>query len=119
MIALFPGSFDPFTNGHLDVAERVCAIADRLVIGVGVNPAKRGLIAPEERVRLIREATGHLGGVEVVLLQGATMDEASRLGATPPRRSSTVRSGALTPGGFRPVRPSHTSPQAPCANSWV
>ena len=82
MIALFPGSFDPFTNGHLDVAERVCAIADRLIIGVGANPTKRGLIAPEERVRLIREATGHLSGVEVVLLQGATMDEASRLGAT-------------------------------------
>ena len=77
MIALFPGSFDPFTNGHLDVAERVSAIADRLIIGVGANPAKRGLIAPEERVRLIREATGHLGGVEVVLLQGATMDEAA------------------------------------------
>ena len=74
MIALFPGSFDPFTNGHLDVVERVCAIADRLIIGVGANPAKRGLIA--------REATGHLGGVEVILLQGATMDEASRLGAT-------------------------------------
>ena len=81
MIALFPGSFDPFTNGHLDVAERVCAIADRLIIGVGANPAKRGLIAPEERVALIREATAHLGGVEVVLLQGSTMDEASRLGA--------------------------------------
>ena len=44
MIALFPGSFDPFTNGHLDVAERVCAIAERRLIGVGTNPAKRGLI---------------------------------------------------------------------------
>ena len=53
MIALFPGSFDPFTNGHLDVAQRVCAIADRLIIGVGANPAKRGLIAPEDRVALI------------------------------------------------------------------
>ena len=82
MIALFPGSFDPFTNGHLDVAQRVSAVAERLIIGVGANPAKRGLIDPAERVGLIRDATAHLTGVDVVLLQGATMDEASRLGAT-------------------------------------
>ena len=50
MIALFPGSFDPFTFGHLDVAERAAAVADRLIIGVGINSAKRGLIAPEDRV---------------------------------------------------------------------
>ena len=47
MIALFPGSFDPFTNGHLDVAQRVSAVAERLIIGVGANPAKRGLIDPK------------------------------------------------------------------------
>ena len=82
MIALFPGSFDPFTFGHLDVVERVAAVADRLIIGVGINPAKRGLIAPEDRVGLVREATAHLSGVEVTLLAGATMDEAARLGAT-------------------------------------
>ena len=82
MIALFPGSFDPFTNGHLDVAERLAAVADRLIIGLGVNPAKRGLIAPADRVDLIREATAHLTGVEVTALSGATMDEAARLGAT-------------------------------------
>lgn len=82
MIALFPGSFDPFTNGHLDVAERAVAVADRLIIGVGINPAKRGLIAPADRVDLIREATAHLTGVEVTALSGATMDEAARLGAT-------------------------------------
>ena len=79
MIALFPGSFDPFTFGHLDVAERAAAVADRLIIGVGINPAKRGLIAPEDRVDLVREATAYLPGVEVTLLAGATMDEASRL----------------------------------------
>jgi len=63
-------------------AERVAAVADRLIIGVGVNPAKRGLIAPADRVDLIREATAHLTGVEVTALSGATMDEAARLGAT-------------------------------------
>ena len=82
MIALFPGSFDPFTFGHLDVVERAAAVADRLIIGVGINPAKRGLIAPEDRVGLVREATAHLSGVEVTLLAGATMDEAARRGAT-------------------------------------
>ena len=73
MIALFPGSFDPFTLGHLDVAERAAAVADRLIIGVGINPAKRGLIAPEDRVDLVREATAYLPGVEVTLLAGATL----------------------------------------------
>ena len=82
MIALFPGSFDPFTFGHLNVVERAAAVADRLIIGVGINPAKRGLIAPEDRVGLVREATAHLSGVEVTLLAGATMDEAARRGAT-------------------------------------
>ena len=81
MIALFPGSFDPFTNGHLDVAQRAAAVADLLIIGVGINPAKRGLIEPARRVALIEEATAHLERVEVVALSGATMDEARRLGA--------------------------------------
>lgn len=81
MIALFPGSFDPFTNGHLDVAQRVAEVADLLIIGVGINPAKRGLIEPARRVALIEEATAHLERVEVVALSGATMDEARRLGA--------------------------------------
>lgn len=82
MIALFPGSFDPFTNGHLDVARRAAAVADRLIIGVGVNPAKRALLTPRERVALIAEATAHLPGVEVVELSGATMDAAAALGVT-------------------------------------
>lgn len=81
MIILFPGSFDPFTNGHLDVAERASALAEHLIIGVGANPTKRALIPPQDRVDLIREATSHLPNVEAALLRGATADEARRLGA--------------------------------------
>ena len=81
MILLFPGSFDPFTLGHLDVAERAAAVAERLIIGVGTNPLKRGFISPRARVTLIAAATSHLANVEVVLLRGATVDEAIRLGA--------------------------------------
>lgn len=131
MIALFPGSFDPFTLGHLDVAERAAAVADRLIIGVGINPAKRGLIAPEDRVDLVREATAYLPGVEVTLLAGATMDEASRLGATlivkgvrgsqdadfeAPQAPSTLKSEALTRGGFPRGPGSGMCRRAPCAN---
>ena len=60
VIALFPGSFDPFTLGHLDVVERACAVCERL----------------------IEDATSHLRNVEVVVLSGATVDEAARMGAT-------------------------------------
>ncbi len=54
-IALFAGSFDPFTLGHLSVAQKGLMLFDRLVIGVGTNSEKRGLIAPERRVELIRK----------------------------------------------------------------
>lgn len=82
MIALFPGSFDPFTLGHLDVVERACAVCERLIIGVGVNPRKEGFVPPALRKELIEDATAHLSNVEVVLLSGATVDEAARMGAT-------------------------------------
>ena len=52
----FSGSFDPMTNGHLDVIEQAPALCDRLVIGVGSNPNKQSLFTVEERLDLIREA---------------------------------------------------------------
>ena len=55
-IAFYSGSFDPLTNGHLDVVLRASALCDRLVIGVGTNPNKAGLFTVEERLALIREA---------------------------------------------------------------
>ena len=54
----FSGSFDPMTNGHLDVVEHAAALCDRLVIGVGSNPNKAGLFSVEERLTIIREAAG-------------------------------------------------------------
>lgn len=73
-IALFPGSFDPFTLGHLAVAERGLAMFDRLLVGIGVNASKQGLLAPEQRAELIRTVFAGDDRVEVVLYEGLTGD---------------------------------------------
>ena len=64
-IAVYPGSFDPITLGHLNVMERASKLFDRLIVGVGVNVEKQTMFSPEERLILIREATGHLENVEI------------------------------------------------------
>ncbi len=84
-VALFPGSFDPFTLGHLAVAERGLEMFDRLVVGIGVNASKAGLLVPERRAELIREVfAGHAsaseGRVEVELYEGLTGDFCRRRG---------------------------------------
>ena len=79
--ALFPGSFDPFTIGHLDIAERAAAQVGELVVGVGANPAKKPMFTVEQRVAMASAALAHLGNVRVAALQGATMDAARGLGA--------------------------------------
>ena len=53
-VALFPGSFDPFTNGHLDLTARGAVLFDRVVVAVAHNPANTSLFTPEERVHMIR-----------------------------------------------------------------
>ena len=84
--ALYPGSFDPITLGHLDVIERAAGVFDKLVVGVLVNPRKSPLLPLDQRIEAIREAAreqlGELaGGVEVASFDGLTVDFARKLGA--------------------------------------
>jgi pantetheine-phosphate adenylyltransferase len=80
-VALFPGSFDPFTNGHLDLARRAVALFDRVVIAVAHNSAKVALFTPEERVEMIEEAVKGLRGATVMRFSGLLVDCARRVGA--------------------------------------
>lgn len=69
-----PGSFDPITNGHVDVVERVARRVDHVVVAVLVNPAKQGLFTVDERMDLIRASSDHLGNVEVDRFEGLLVD---------------------------------------------
>lgn len=81
-VAVFPGSFDPMTNAHLDVARRAAALFDRLVIGVLNNPRKSPLFSVEERIGQISAAVADFGAnVEVAGFDGLTVDFARRSGA--------------------------------------
>ncbi len=79
--ALYPGTFDPVTLGHLDVATRAARLFDRLVVGVYDAPPKNLFFTTEERVRLFREAAGHLPNVEVLPYSGLTVDFARKINA--------------------------------------
>ena len=82
-IAVYPGSFDPFTNGHLDVVDRALGIFDRVIVAVAANPDKRQpLFTVEERVKLIEESLKGRNGVEVTSYKGLTVEFARSLGAT-------------------------------------
>ena len=80
-IALFPGSFDPFTNGHLDLARRASALFDRVVIAVAHNSAKTSLFTPEERVEMIEESVRGLRGATAMRFSGLLVDCAKRVKA--------------------------------------
>jgi pantetheine-phosphate adenylyltransferase len=73
-IAIYPGSFDPPTLGHLDVIERAAALFDEIIVGVGVNSAKKYLLSEDERVESIRESISHLGNVQVETFRGLLVD---------------------------------------------
>ncbi|APD48941.1 pantetheine-phosphate adenylyltransferase [Synechococcus sp. CS-602] len=81
MKALYPGSFDPLTLGHLDLIERADRLFDGLVVAVLRNPAKQASFPLEQRLEQIRRATLHLGAVEVSSFDGLTVDYARQSGS--------------------------------------
>ncbi|MFI4860443.1 MAG: pantetheine-phosphate adenylyltransferase [Phycisphaerales bacterium JB063] len=83
-IGLFPGTFDPITNGHLDVIRRGQRLFDRLIVAVGTNPAKRAIFTIEERLEMIGELIAEQcePHVEVAAYEGLTVDYARSIGAT-------------------------------------
>lgn len=80
--AVYPGSFDPITHGHLDIIERSSKIVDELVVGVLRNSAKNSLFSLEERVSMIREMTKDLPNVRVESFDGLLVDYMNEIGAT-------------------------------------
>jgi pantetheine-phosphate adenylyltransferase len=78
--ALFPGSFDPFTSGHLDILKRALTIFDEVVVAVGVNQDKHGFYTMEQRKDIIRQATKGLKGVSIISYEGLTIDACRELG---------------------------------------
>ncbi len=74
MVAVYPGSFDPITCGHLDIIERASRIFDEVVILCAVNPSKTSMFSLEEKQRLITEAAGHLPNVRVDHFTGLLVD---------------------------------------------
>jgi pantetheine-phosphate adenylyltransferase len=85
-VAVYPGSFDPITNGHLDIVARAATVFERLVVAVLANPKKAPLLSVEERIDVIRAAlteTGMAGGrIDVTAFDGLTVDFAKRQDAT-------------------------------------
>jgi len=73
-IAVYPGSFDPITLGHLNVIERISRLFDRLIVGVGINIEKRPMFDVEERTELVRLTTLHLENVEVRTFSGLAVE---------------------------------------------
>ena len=79
--AVFPGSFDPMTNGHLDIVERASMLFDKVYVAVGINSSKTPLFSVDERLQLVKESVKDISNVEVCLVKGLVVTHAKDLGA--------------------------------------
>ncbi len=82
MIAVYPGSFDPITNGHLDLIERGCRLFDKLIVAILRNETKQPLFSVEERTEMLREVVGRFPNAAVDSFNGLLVDYAAANGAT-------------------------------------
>ena len=80
-IALFPGSFDPLTNGHLDIIRRASKMFDTVFVGVGNNTSKQALFTPEEKIALISVTVADLDNVKVAVMHGLTVQFMAEINA--------------------------------------
>ncbi len=76
-LVIFPGSFDPFTLGHLDIVTRAARLFDYVEVAIGVNESKAALLEPQERKQLIEKVTEHLENVSVAVFSGLVADHAA------------------------------------------
>jgi len=81
-IAVYSGSFDPVTLGHLNVIQRGSRIVEQLIVGIGINSEKNGLFDPDERLELVQRVTQHLDNVEVKTFEGLAVNFVQQCGAT-------------------------------------
>lgn len=77
-IAIYPGSFDPITNGHLDILKSGSEIFDKVIIAVSYNVNKKGFLTVDERVELIKKSVAHFDNVEVDFFEGLTVEYAKK-----------------------------------------
>ncbi|MCF2947272.1 pantetheine-phosphate adenylyltransferase [Paraglaciecola aquimarina] len=80
--AIYPGTFDPVTNGHADLIERAAKMFTQVIVGIASNPSKKPLFTLEERVELIKQVTQHLDNVEVIGFTGLLADFAEQQNST-------------------------------------
>lgn len=80
-LAIYPASFDPITNGHLDVIDRALRLFDRLIIAVAYNVEKKGAFSRDERIAMVEESVRGRGNIEIDVIEGLLVDYARRRGA--------------------------------------
>jgi pantetheine-phosphate adenylyltransferase len=81
-VAIYPGSFDPVTNGHLDIVERGLKLFDKLIVTIMHNPSKKGLFSIEERVEMLTDSMEKFPNVEIGTFDGLTVEYAAQRNAT-------------------------------------